>query len=475
MPRRGDEVFWRKPRGHLDDTLTAAIVDGGHEPTAAQRAHVASCGRCAGLLEGHRRARDLLLRLNPEAPLPAPGGSAVVHTPILQPLLLVASAAVVAAIALRAVTIAPAAAPETNTATPTQSVSATASALPSPSRALSPYPAGPNDVWVAVGPTGAAGASWSPDSLHLLVWSAPDEAGRRAVELADADGTLVKSFRATDVAWVDADAYVARGNGQTVLIHVSTGSAEQSTGPAGFGWLSNGQGAIAYLDGPGASVDSPGPDDHFSVWSEHGVVTGVSGRPVAWSPDGSQLAVWRYGSSSGGVGGQPIGTIGVYAWPGLHLDHEWPAIEAGSAPVRFDPSGHYLEIAGPSGFSAVDVTTGSVVSRSVGTGQPPVWDESSDLVVPSLDGTVSVYGSDGHLLSSRSAADSLAGSTNGRTIILFWWESSQPAVLSSSGAERTLALPGALWTYPEVSANGSGIVIFCQTRAGDMAFVLRYS
>jgi hypothetical protein len=435
MPRRGDEVFWRKPRGHLDDTLTAAIVDGGHEPTAAQRAHVASCGRCAGLLEGHRRARDLLLRLNPEAPLPAPGGSAVVHTPILQPLLLVASAAVVAAIALRAVTIAPAAAPETNTATPTQSVSATASALPSPSRALSPYPAGPNDVWVAVGPTGAAGASWSPDSLHLLVWSAPDEAGRRAVELADADGTLVKSFRATDVAWVDADAYVARGNGQTVLIHVSTGSAEQSTGPAGFGWLSNGQGAIAYLDGPGASVDSPGPDDHFSVWSEHGVVTGVSGRPVAWSPDGSQLAVWRYGSSSGGVGGQPIGTIGVYAWPGLHLDHEWPAIEAGSAPVRFDPSGHYLEIAG----------------------------------------TVSVYGSDGHLLSSRSAADSLAGSTNGRTIILFWWESSQPAVLSSSGAERTLALPGALWTYPEVSANGSGIVIFCQTRAGDMAFVLRYS
>jgi len=332
---------------------------------------------------------------------------------------------------------------------------------------------GANSGWLAGGPATVLGASWSPDGGHLLVWSQADASGLHSVQLLDADGELVRSFDAITVAWLDPDSYLVGQTDSSSVAHVSSGTVDSAGGSLGSVWLASGDGAVAYLDSPNPSIfDEPGPADHFAVWSRGGIVAGAPGRPVAWSPDGSKLVVWHYQRRTGSVGGQPFGTIAVLAWPGLRQLAGWPDVTAGVAPVRFDPTSRYLEIP-TDGYSIADLTIGAFTARDVATGSAPVWNASSDLVMPSLDGKVTTYALDGRSLGSRQAGDSVAGSTNGRTIVYFWWESSRPLIVSTAGSARTLSAPGRLADYPEISADGAHVAILCNMASGARAFLLR--
>jgi hypothetical protein len=163
--------------------------------------------------------------------------------------------------------------------------------------------------------------------------------------------------------------------------------------------------------------------------------------------------------------------MSVLEWPGLRQLAQWPDIAVGSTPVRFDPTGRYLEVAG-SAFSILDIATGRVVRPSGATGQTPVWDASSHLIVPRLDGTAATYALDGSLKATQAAADSAAGSANGQTVLYFWWESQRPILVSIGASVRDVDVPGVLWTYPEVSADGSRIAILCRVSSDYEAFLL---
>lgn len=437
---------------HLADATLARLADepGGELASESLGVHLLECRRCSGLLTGHRRARALLLRVDPtlDPPrLPTPGGA----WGRLTWLGLLADGLVAGAVVLLLIGAA--------TRLPASSVVPPSSSGP----AVMPTASSATSLWKRLSSADASGAEWSPDGRWLLVWEGPPTGSSpdRQVSVEDAAGNVVRSFGGVDptsvtprslAAWIDTRSFLFARGGTIYLASVdSEGIVQLPLRGIPQGAVSNGDGVVAAATGPGLDASTT-----YVTWSkENGLSDVRPGAPIAWTPDGKRLAVWHWLSGSGpGTSGY----IDVIDWPGgrsiaaLHEDLGLPF-------ARFDPSGRFLYDAA----WVLDLSTAShlriPLEGLVGT---PSWNSSSQLVFPSeADGTVAIVDATGSKVASLpKLGDSVAASADGSTLA-FWFEQ-QPGPISlvtRSGTQR-IDLPGPLTKPdPELSPNGSRLVV----------------
>lgn len=453
---------------HLDDEVLARVADTaevGRLLPSRQQSHMASCDRCRALLDGHQAARALLLRVNPDAELPQPrrfaslSGQPRLFGPLVDGLVVVAVivVAVVAGSRLVAVPLAP------------------AGGTPSGATSNSPASVAPSaGAWTVLASGDSAGADWSPGGLWLLVW---DEAANgsstdRHVSLYDADGRLVRTISGVDpgyltprsiAVWVDDQSFVVARDGRNYLGSVSGESLTAiSAPPLAGGVVSSGHGVLAFATGAILNADSS-----YSVWTAAGEASAPRpGVPVAWSVDGTEIAVWHWVS---GQGPGSTGWLEIIRWATMETIatlHE----DLGLPFARFDPTGRYLYDAG----YIVDLRKGSATHVSPDrVVNAPVWNDAGQLLFPSEDGSVAIYDAQGIKQGTMSGlGDSAAASANG-SILAFWYaQQGQPIQVVKNGVRTSLEVPGPIEPPdPALSPDGSRIVAVC-VRSNSFAVLL---
>jgi dipeptidyl aminopeptidase/acylaminoacyl peptidase len=355
----------------------------------------------------------------------------------------------------------------TPVASSSQAPGATGSAtLPPASASPSAGQAGP---WKTLVASTGAGASWSPDGRYLAVWSVSASGANQDIRLLDRDARPIRSLDADRIVWLDATRFLLVRNGSAFLGSVDSDALSPISESFDGEGLSNGHGAIALT-----TADAADPSKtHFVVWTPAGVSNVVTGQPVAWSADGTRLAVWLPSAQSGpgGVGYHATGRVEILAWPGLETLASIADDSLVPQPTSFDPSGQYLLVSrlGEGGSFVVDVKTGKGVGPSsitVSGTSDITWGSNSDVLVSNTDGSVTTYpipGTEG----ARQAGlgDSAAASADGSTIVYYFTQdysgNPRPITLSRGGTRTSLPVPGGLESDPVISLDGSGIVVFC--------------
>lgn len=290
-----------------------------------------------------------------------------------------------------------------------------APAAPSASAAL------PNTF---VGQQDLAVRSWSPNGKYLLV------RGRDGYEVLDASANPLWGFTAWDAGWYDSDTIAAAGTGgagaarETVRFYDASGT-QTGTLPTVFESVVFAPGEREFAGiYPYRRALSQG--DTFSIWDGNTLSATYEGHPVAWSPDGSRLAVLvaPWGPSRPGMEGHfavlDAGARPVAKPPG------WMGPTVPPAPYAFSPDGRYAAACltkDPNALESstlVDTQTAAVTElaqRCAGTpawsnepalytrddsGQPVRWTsnqgpvpisgtDSTDVVVPAPNGSLAVW------------------------------------------------------------------------------------
>jgi hypothetical protein len=346
---------------------------------------------------------------------------------------------------------------------PNASSSPSATTSPSlPAASASPSPIGD---WKVLAASTGAGASWSPDGKWLAVWDEFVSGATQDLRLLDSAGNPVRSLDGDRLVWLDATEFVlSRGNSSLLGSVDSTGLTPIAvTFPAGA--LSNNRGAVALTTGQPLDPAKTS----FVVWTQASTSRVVIGEPEAWSPDGTRIAVWHSTAPAGplGVGYHATGWVEVLSWPDLRTLGSLKNDSFVPQPTYFDPSGRYLLATklGLAGLSILDLVTGRTLGPSGVTGVP-AWDRASDLLVAASDGSVTTYPTSGGP-STRQAGvgDSVASSTDGSTIILYFWgdysQNPRTITLIRNGLPRAISVPGGIESAPIIAPDGSGVVIVC--------------
>lgn len=448
---------WRRGR-HLDDEALARLVDagGGVELLSPEgQRHLRICPRCTGLLEGHRRARRLLLRADPPAALPTPSFGA--RSVNVRPQFAVsAGGLLVVAIAVVVIgrgSLGPSA------ATPSAQGGASASPSGQPSAVASPATVG---EWKILAASDVADADWSPDGRWLIIWDdvvngAPQD---HHLRLDDAQGNLVRTLDGDRAIWLDAGSFVLVRSGASFLGTVDSDALTPISGTFPKGVVSNGHGALAYASG------APDAAEQYVVWTRDGTSDPRPGRPLAWSRDGSRLAVWHRVDTVVQTR-EPSGWLEVVGWPDLRPIAAVRDQAVGAIPAPFDPSGRYLPFfAGR--LYVLDLTTGSV--RAVGPAGASnqfAWDRASNLVIADGNGSVTIYDVGGASLGvETNVGDSVTASADGSTVALYFSQGRQQLVLLGDGEPRSITAPGPVQPEPRLSPDGSKLVVVCAVGSG---------
>ena len=221
--------------------------------------------------------------------------------------------------------------PETSP-TPTASVAIAPS--PSPATA-SPVPS-PLPVFFH----GAVmSARWSPDSSKVAIITGPGGA-TFVVHVLSIGGAVLDEFEASDFAWTGPDSYVALAAG---AFSGQVGSPAHHAIAGKFLWLLAGpSGQVA------AALDEKNANQ-YRVWTANGFGPVRDGVPIAFSPDGSMLAVVHWPGSCC-AGGAPDATKApgpptldvTRVSDGRSLAKNDNVIYAYSAYLAFSPNGKYI-------------------------------------------------------------------------------------------------------------------------------------
>lgn len=241
----------------------------------------------------------------------------------------------------------------------------------------------------------------SPSGHLVAVVDQPSGGGLGAVTILDPQGSRITSFAGTDVAWIDENqvlVYAAsRSNPRLGTVHRRSidGGADAAV-PGSFGGLLGGRGGmIALID---AETDSgAGSSPGFTIWSGGLMPTSETGVPLAWSQDGTALAVWQ---SSGVVPAAtepgPIGVLSIH-WeptPDNQPFSGTPSIEEGA---EFSPLGDYLAAYGPRGDPfLVDIVglleaPGATITFPSAVRHIEGWTTDDQLVLKTADGELMVW------------------------------------------------------------------------------------
>lgn len=231
------------------------------------------------------------------------------------------------------------------------------SALPTPLQPIVTGRLGTSD-WIVLGTGEFSIVSRSPDDAYFLVRRGRD---RHAVELSRGDGSFVRSYSDVDwAAWLDAEQFLLvtygepdeRGDRSSIaaITTVDSDVVTPTDVPMGFG-LSNQRGAVAFVERNyryGRGCEPWGcPDPAFTVWTRDGASERHSGRPIAWTPDGSRLLVLNVDDGLSLPIGAPaapdtIGWVEVLSWPDMASVHKHRDVRVVDNYWTLDPTGQFL-------------------------------------------------------------------------------------------------------------------------------------
>ena len=347
--------------------------------------------------------------------------------------------------------------------------------------------------WKILATNGVMWASWSPDGKWLAVTdtealpegTATSSSQPQHLRVLGAAGDPVRILDGERFFWLDGTRFVMWRGDSAFLGSVESTDLKPVKIASGA-VLPGGHGALAIVN---TTVDEAKLS--FVVWTPAGTSRVLAGIPVAWSWDGTRIAVWHYVGLGGGTQGftTSYGWIEVLSWPDLGSVATLKNSAFVGQPVSFDPSGRYLEVSSvdlgsavpndqmvvPS-FSVWDLSTGGPAVVSGVSGLSPAWDSTGDLLFIGVDGSlVTMPVSGGPVVSQSGAGDSVVSSADGSTAVVSYTSSSgqsPPITIIRNGASRTIPVPCLLAVATVVSPDGSNVVINCMHSMGEKGELL---
>jgi hypothetical protein len=323
--------------------------------------------------------------------------------------------------------------------------------------ACSQLPAAPSSgSWKVLATADTAGAGWSPDGHFLLVWNSVTNGSdaQQQVSLDDAHGSVVRTFQGElpvelEPVWLDARSFVVARNRSNLLGTVDSTALTPITPRFPAGVVSSGHGALAYETSGNLDASA-----RFAVWTPAGTTPVQSGIPVAWSNDGTKLAVWHWASGASGPG--VTGWIEVLSWPGLrslgaiHQPLGWTA-------ATFDASGRYVLANG----SVLDLETGRTSLMPLpGSSVSPAPGPANAARFPAA---AAALGEDQRAVVSA----------DGSTVVIWTYPDAAPIVLIRDGLSRSIEVPGRVQPpSPELSPDGASLVVTCLAPDGSSEALL---
>lgn len=248
--------------------------------------------------------------------------------------------------------------------------------------------------------------AWSPDGQFLAVEAGSGTVGLGVADILSADGRYLGSVAGWEFAWLDASHLATlEGVGSSAVIVRSVDGTERTKVPGQYsGILGNGHGLVALVE----ATDARDWPEAFRIWSASGLGPKIRGRgfPVAWSPDGHLLALFKptpkatgdsgsVGLASTGGGDTPA-TLSVLRFPGATpVAGGTGAVLDTRTVLAFSPDGHWLALSGGEGTVIFDLHGGrpTTVSRLTPLG----WSPDGRLVLQGPDGTVRLRAPSGSL------------------------------------------------------------------------------
>jgi hypothetical protein len=271
----------------------------------------------------------------------------------------------------------------------------------------------------------------------------------RQIQVLDSSGRLTGSFNADSATWVDSDTIAAathgKGPGGSTTIsllglngHVTAtlpGSYMDGAGSSGAVLLGSGTGLVAI-----ASKGDWGPSQStFVIWDGSSVGSSHTGMPIAFSQDGTELALLHPssgpGSNSSGwlevVSVPSLNTIASYSHTTLRVANQGDG--PGYAPdVAFSPDGKWLFASG----TLVDLSRGS--TTHVGEGG---WLPDGTLLT-SNGGTVLRWQGTRSTPDSRFTAGGSVVTSRHGDVVEYFTDTRAPLLLTAGGTVRQLELSG---------------------------------
>ena len=358
--------------------------------------------------------------------------------------------------------------------TPVQTLDASATPSPRPVATDTPVPEEPTATicWRPLisghdaGPSkpGVVHATWSPTDDRLLVDLDVTNGSRSDQSVAEvtADGTIVAKYDGfAHGEWLDGDRIVlfsdTRNSTETADVEFRTSDGDALPGADAFPQLDS---ADVMSSGHGALVNfgSSFRPFRYRVWTPDAVTAIQDGYPVAWSPNGQNLAVLHVTKSGPGVSGW----LEVVSWPDLgqvYADKTTTVSDQFELDVAFSPTSRHLAYLGDEGIVAVDLASGD---RNAWSKTSPwglfAWTADDNLVVADArTRKVATYEADGRQVDAIDvSADHVVASSDGSHLVAYVPSDIPPPVLAviAGGALRLIDLPGQLLDPPAFSPGG---------------------
>jgi hypothetical protein len=390
---------------------------------------------------------------------------------------------------LTTTSVAPMASP---TPSPAPSPTQIPSSTPRPTPTTTPDPLA-GTGWLTLAHTSYWAIDWSPSGEFLLFRSS-----HKVLLIRAADSQTVRTYDAPNDSWagstwVDDSAfilYIRETTSQMSVGHGVLGTianavvtevdvptleyAETDIYPVG---TSNGHGAIAYRTDVSQTECGFQPCWRYRVWTRDGLTQEVPGLPVAWSTDGTRLAVIHqrvespatsknHGYAAGWDG--YTGWLEVLSWPNLESVYRDRRLMANEN-LNFDPAAEHVAFRNFDGYWLL--TLGNGKRREIGAfwWDRPVWDKDGRLFVAgdrqvlalNPDTTVALEWRRPHTIAVGSAAGKLVVFTPIRN------QGNGPSMtLLRAGITTNVELPAALgdwqyfWAYPSDDGHSIAVAVY---------------
>jgi hypothetical protein len=327
---------------------------------------------------------------------------------------------------------------------------------------------------------GYFGAAWAPDGAHFFNGQEPTP-----IEVRNASGSLLTSYAQFDRAyWLDPSHLLGYrdtvGDPETAVASIadlkgSVVAAPEALNTTDGDGLPNGFGAVAVArKDASASVATY----TFSVWSSGGVSAPHDGYPMAWSADGTKLAVvhfikWGMKDFSG--------SLEVVSWPGLDRLYAGPRASFDEYSIEFDPSDQFVSLADYSNDSrSLDSSTRVVSIGSGATADIPCtipcttfWNDHQQLSFDTR-GQLETYDTLGKLVDERLVGGFLANASPDGSTVAFISDSIGSIVIERNGSVISQSQFGAGGiSQPWFSPDGRSLLLYAYLPDGSTGLFLK--